>query len=168
VVSFSGTNGSVPSAGLIEGKDGRFYGAAQQGGADGRGTVFQLTRNGDLRTLVAFNGTNGARPWAAPLEAEDGTLYGTTSEGTTYPLGANDYGTIFRIVIPSLSITQSGNNLIISWSTNLKGFSFQSATVPNTPVNWIDSTNQPAVLAGRYVATNAISDQAQFYRLRKP
>ena len=42
------------------------------------GTVFQVTTNGTLTTLVSFNCTNGAYPYAALTLGNDGNFYGTT------------------------------------------------------------------------------------------
>ena len=62
--SFNVTNGANPYAALTLGNDGNFYGTTSHGGIAirviGMGTVFQVTTNGTLTTLVSFNGTNGA------------------------------------------------------------------------------------------------------------
>jgi len=98
VVSFNGTNGSHPYAGLIQATDGNFYGTTYNGGADyttpssGSGTAFKLTPDGVLTTLVFFNGTNGSRPYAGLAQGSDGNFYGTTVLG-----GVNDNGTVFRL-----------------------------------------------------------------------
>jgi uncharacterized repeat protein (TIGR03803 family) len=54
-----------PTAALVQGANGNFYGTTGYGGASGQGTVFQVTTNGTLTTLVSFNGTNGSHPVAA-------------------------------------------------------------------------------------------------------
>jgi uncharacterized repeat protein (TIGR03803 family) len=38
----------------VQGSDGNFYGTSEYGGANGRGTVFQVTPTGMLTTLVSF------------------------------------------------------------------------------------------------------------------
>jgi len=58
-------NGCNPSATLVQGKDGDFYGTTYSGGANvpadenGNGTVFKITPSGELTTLLSFNGING-------------------------------------------------------------------------------------------------------------
>src|SRR5258706_12213817 len=81
VVSFNGTNGSSPEAGLLEGSDGNFYGTTSAGGASNKGTVFKVTPAGELTTLVSFNGSNGSNPQAGLVEGSDGNFYGTTKSG---------------------------------------------------------------------------------------
>ncbi|HZT43750.1 MAG TPA: choice-of-anchor tandem repeat GloVer-containing protein [Chthonomonadaceae bacterium] len=92
--SAAGTNadGANPMAGLIQGTNGNFYGTTFAGGANGVGTVFQITPAGAFTTLASFGGVYGAHPRAALLLAADGNFYGTTSQG-----GANGNGTVFKI-----------------------------------------------------------------------
>ncbi|HEY3853350.1 MAG TPA: choice-of-anchor tandem repeat GloVer-containing protein [Verrucomicrobiae bacterium] len=82
-----------PSAGLARGSDGSFYGTTAYGGASDEGTVFQVTTNGILTTLVSFDGTNGSYPAAGLLQASDGNFYGTTQYGGTN----RNNGTVFQI-----------------------------------------------------------------------
>jgi uncharacterized repeat protein (TIGR03803 family) len=102
--NFNGTNGASP-IGLTLGKDGAFYGLTGSGGNTnlnfgyGYGTVFKLTTNGILTTLVYFNGTNGAGPTGLTL-GKDGNLYGTTGGG-----GNGNLGTVFRLLIPPVGPT---------------------------------------------------------------
>ena len=94
LVRFDGTNGSTPSTKLVPGNDGNFYGTTLTGGGNfspGLGTIFKVTPEGDLTTLVQFAGTNGANPSGLTL-ANDGNFYGTTSTG-----GKSNVGTIFRM-----------------------------------------------------------------------
>jgi len=58
--SFDGTDGESPSAGLVLGTNGIFYGTTYNGGAYGVGTVFSLTASGALTSLHSFDGPAGA------------------------------------------------------------------------------------------------------------
>jgi uncharacterized repeat protein (TIGR03803 family) len=98
--SFNGTDGAFPTAGLVQGVDGNFYGTTDQGGASnncfvsfpGCGTIFKITQSGTLNTLHSFSSTDGAFPAAALVQGTDGNFYGTTDSG-----GANNLGTVFQI-----------------------------------------------------------------------
>jgi uncharacterized repeat protein (TIGR03803 family) len=55
LVSFNGAlTATSPQAPLVQGSDGNFYGTTEYGGANSRGTVFQVTPAGVLTTLVSF------------------------------------------------------------------------------------------------------------------
>ncbi len=93
IIEFDGTNGSNPLSELIEASDGNFYGTTHGGThSSDYGTVFKLTPDGTLTTLVHFNWSNGALPFAGLIEASDGNFYGTTQFG-----GFNDNGTVFKV-----------------------------------------------------------------------
>ena len=93
LVSFATTNGSAPSAFLTLGNDGCFYGTTSGGGSSSdEGTVFQVTTNGTLTTLVSFNRANGEGPFAGLTLGNDGSFYGTTSSGGSY-----GDGTVFKV-----------------------------------------------------------------------
>ena len=93
---FNGSNGMYPSA-LTMGNDGNLYGTTSRGGntnlnnGNGYGTVFQVTTNGILTTLVSFNGTNGGSSPNGLTLGNDGNFYGTTAYGGSY------YGTVFQV-----------------------------------------------------------------------
>ncbi|MDB6173895.1 MAG: 3-carboxymuconate cyclase [Chthoniobacteraceae bacterium] len=100
LVSFTGNGGNSkgksPSAELIYGSDGSFYGTTSAGGASDRGTIFKMSSEGILTTLVEFTGngfTNrGGEPKAALVEGSDGSFYGTTYAG-----GERNLGTVFKM-----------------------------------------------------------------------
>lgn len=90
-------DGSVSYAGLMQATDGNFYGTTYEGGANNYGTVFKITKGGDLSTIYNFCSApgcaDGSGPAAGLVQATDGNLYGTTQGGGT---GGNG-GTVFRI-----------------------------------------------------------------------
>ena len=100
LVSFNGSNGQDPQAGLTADANGNLFGTTYGGGAYGDGTVFEIQNLGTIAapvyasaptTLVNFDGSNGARP-AAQLTPNLNALFGTTLSG-----GANGTGTAFEI-----------------------------------------------------------------------
>jgi uncharacterized repeat protein (TIGR03803 family) len=120
LVSFNGNNGANPSASLTLGNDGNFYGTTIGGGItnslclSGMGTVFKVTTNGILTTLVALNFTNGANPVAALTLGNDGNFYGTTQNGgNTNSQFQTGLGTIFKVTTNGTLTTLvsfNGNN----------------------------------------------------------
>jgi uncharacterized repeat protein (TIGR03803 family) len=107
--SFAGVDGIYPRAGVIQGRNGSFYGTTSQGGNSllSDGTVFEITAAGSLTTLHSFcsetNCTDGANPYTELLQAANGNFYGTTAAGggDTCDLGC---GTIFMIT-PDAKLT---------------------------------------------------------------
>jgi uncharacterized repeat protein (TIGR01451 family) len=100
-----GSNGFHPEAGLTLGPDGNFYGTTHDGGSDNVGTIFKVTTNGTLTTLVAFNGTNGAAPQGGLALGKDGNFYGTTTLG-----GSDRSGTVFRFSTNGILTTLASFN----------------------------------------------------------
>ncbi len=104
IVSFTSNNGSNPNASLSLGPDGSFYGTTMNGGltnsqnSSGMGTVFRVTTNGELTTLVYFNETNGTQPQAGLVLGTDGWFYGTTAYGgITNASLQRGHGTVFKL-----------------------------------------------------------------------
>jgi hypothetical protein len=97
LVSFNGTNGADPYAGLIADAAGDLFGTTNEGGTYNDGTVFEIPYiDGSYAsmptTLVSFNGTDGANPEDSLAANAAGDLFGTTVWG-----GANSLGTTFEV-----------------------------------------------------------------------
>jgi uncharacterized repeat protein (TIGR03803 family) len=112
LVTFDGTSGSYPMAGLIKDSNGNFYGTASQGGSADAGTVFAMglvAGKWVLTAIYSFDGNaGGSQPLCDLVRDKAGALYGTTYAGGNYGLG-----TVFML-------TQSGT----SWNeTVLYSFS---------------------------------------------
>jgi uncharacterized repeat protein (TIGR03803 family) len=97
-------DGSGPVGPLFQASDGDFYGTTLYGGEndtypcnEGCGTLFKITSQGKLTRLYSFcsepNCADGSSPTSGLMQAADGTLYGTANGG-----GANDLGTVFKLV----------------------------------------------------------------------
>ena len=94
---------------LVQGIDGNFYGATEQGGSHNRGTVFKITASGTETVLYSFgtNPNDGSSSYAALVQGSDGNFYGMTGMG-----GSQGKGTVFRI-------TPSGAETVLySFGTN--------------------------------------------------
>jgi uncharacterized repeat protein (TIGR03803 family) len=93
LASFVITNGQYPYYGsLALGSDGNLYGTTSAGGSNYEGTVFQVTTNGVLTSLVSFTGFNGSEPYAGLTLGSSNIFYGTTYAG-----GSHNAGTIFQV-----------------------------------------------------------------------
>jgi uncharacterized repeat protein (TIGR03803 family) len=95
-------DGQFPSAGLVQGTDGNFYGTTSEGGTvrnffAGEGTIFKITPEGALTTLYTFCSASGcadgSNPEAGLVQGTDGNFYGTTYSGGNN----NRAGTVFKI-----------------------------------------------------------------------
>jgi uncharacterized repeat protein (TIGR03803 family) len=96
-VSFDGTDGAIPNAGLVLGPDGLLYGTTSSSGGSGNGEVFSLNpKTRAITVLHSFAGSDGANPDAPLTLGPGGKYYGTTFVG-----GSTNNGTVF-------SITRSG------------------------------------------------------------
>ncbi len=97
------------------GSDGKFYGTTQDGGANGCGTVFQITTNGVFATLHSFTYLeSGPESYAALVQATNGNFY-VACEGSGQGYSP---GTILRLTVPPVfqSLTSTGNVWNLTWS----------------------------------------------------
>jgi len=171
--AFDGTDGGLPR-GLMRATDGNFYGMTGFGGpgyagylltteSQSQGTVFKMTPDGTLSTLVVF--TNGEIPFGGLLQASDGNLYGTTRGGGTY-----GHGTVFRLSVPMppvlRSLTPTGGVLTANWSV-VAGQTYQSQYCTDlSKTNWINlGASAPATNGTMTVSDVVGPDPQRFYRL---
>jgi uncharacterized repeat protein (TIGR03803 family) len=95
-------DGAQPVA-LLLATDGNFYGLAGSGGANGYGTIFQITPSGSLTTEHSFDGTDGIvgnNSYDGPMLIQDtnGTFYGVTElGGANYLTCPTCNGTVFSL-----------------------------------------------------------------------
>ncbi len=104
------TDGRLPWSGLIQGRDGNFYGTTNIAGAHFFGTVYKLTPSGALTTIHSFCSVvsvvgdvaaclDGAFPFAGVIQGSDGNFYGTTAAGgaNASANSGNGGGTVFKL-----------------------------------------------------------------------
>jgi uncharacterized repeat protein (TIGR03803 family) len=97
LVSFIGAEGTYPHGELIADAAGDLFGVTGGGGANYKGTVFEIARTqhgyASAPTLLAsFAGADGAFPYGGLIADAAGNLFGTTLQG-----GADNDGTVFEI-----------------------------------------------------------------------
>lgn len=90
-------DGGESVAGLIQGTDGNFYGTTEAGGANGNGTIFQVTPEGQYTVLHSFDFTDGNAPESPLTQGTDGILYGQTWDGGTGPCINTRCGVFFSL-----------------------------------------------------------------------
>jgi uncharacterized repeat protein (TIGR03803 family) len=90
--SFTSLGDGAAPRGLIQGKDGNFYGTTQEGGTYGYGTVFKVNSSGNITSLHEFQLSEGANPISGLVLGTDGNFYGVTQWG-----GAYNEGSVFRV-----------------------------------------------------------------------
>jgi uncharacterized repeat protein (TIGR03803 family) len=74
-------DGEGPSANLIQGSNGDFYGTTEEGGSANQGTIFQLTAGGQETVLYSFpNQTDGAYPTLPLTQGPNGLLFGAATD----------------------------------------------------------------------------------------
>jgi uncharacterized repeat protein (TIGR03803 family) len=92
--SFTGSpgDGTHPNPGMIIDKAGNLYGSTYSGGANGDGTVFELTPDGAETILHSFAGSDGQGLVGDLAMDKAGNLYGWSFEG-----GASNDGVVYKL-----------------------------------------------------------------------
>jgi uncharacterized repeat protein (TIGR03803 family) len=135
-----------PQGSLIADSHGDLFGTTESGGANGEGTVFEITDSGfvpggpakpppasdgilfppnRLTTLVSFNGADSSNPRGDLIADSSGNLFGTTADGGVGTPANPANGAVFEIVK-----TPTG---YASTPTTLVSFTL-STDAPQTPV----------------------------------
>ncbi|MGB0008965.1 MAG: choice-of-anchor tandem repeat GloVer-containing protein [Candidatus Sulfotelmatobacter sp.] len=74
-------DGEYPSANLIQGSNGDFYGTTEEGGTANEGTIFEVTAAGKETVLYSFpNQTDGAYPSLPLTQGPNGLLFGAATD----------------------------------------------------------------------------------------
>jgi uncharacterized repeat protein (TIGR03803 family) len=87
VYGFDITNGDYPRSGLIDGHNGKLYGAASAGGTSYMGVIYSINMATNAYTPeYSFDSPTGSSPYSCPI-MKSGMLYGLTTSGGTYGNG---------------------------------------------------------------------------------
>ena len=99
--SFDGpVDGNEPTARLLQGSDGNFYGTTLFGYGDiglGAGTIFRISPDGTFALLYGWSCSenkclDGSNSSGGLIQSPNGNFYGTTEQG-----GADNYGVVFKM-----------------------------------------------------------------------
>jgi uncharacterized repeat protein (TIGR03803 family) len=128
---FAASTGNNPCTGLIQGKDGKVYGATNQGAANGNGNIYKMTTAGVAADFHDFNNAtdascvNNVGPPVSLLQVADGAFYGVNpaygpnGNGSIYKLTSANVLTAFLFPnpsvdgqLPSSTLIQDTNGLV--------------------------------------------------------
>jgi len=105
----------------------------------------------------------------------DSNFYNTdTNANISYPTNApcgpnptDFYIKSMTVAGLTLNIQIVGTNAVLSWTTNVPGFSLASSLSLGTGVVWSTNLPPPVVVSGQNVVTNPIANTRQFFRLQQ-
>ena len=131
---YTNSDGRSPAANLILSGN-TFYGTAEFGGLNGRGTVFSVRSDGTAFTNLHSFSAEATNPLGrytnsdgvsllCGLVLSGNTLYGTASGG-----GTNGNGTVFRVNTDGTAFTNLHNFTALASNTNSDGFFVQAGLV---------------------------------------
>jgi uncharacterized repeat protein (TIGR03803 family) len=139
------------------------------------GTVFTINTDGtgfstiyDFTALPDASGppytnSDGAYP-SGDLILAGNTLYGAASQGGSF--GA---GTVFSLSLPpppQLTITRSEANVVLTWRTNVAGFTLQSTTNLVSPAIWSTVAQGAVTNASQISVSVPTAIGRTFFRLK--
>jgi uncharacterized repeat protein (TIGR03803 family) len=130
----SGKDGLIPRSSLVRDKDGNLYGTTTLGGANGEGSVFELSaqsgggwKESILYSFNPSNSSDGFLPVAGLTIDSSGNLYGTTEWGGP----VNGGGTVFELSRQTNGTWQETQLYSFNWlsgdRTPFSGVIFDSA-----------------------------------------
>ncbi len=136
-----GTGGSASR--LLIDAHGNLFGVCTVGGAHGFGTIYRMSHkqaNWNFTTLYAFKDQpDGASPYGGLVFDKFGGLY-----GTTYYAGANDVGTIYKLIYHKGAWIES---VLYSFKGGLDGASPISSLVSDAAGNLYGTTSDGGAAA---------------------
>ncbi|MGH6841232.1 MAG: choice-of-anchor tandem repeat GloVer-containing protein, partial [Methylocella sp.] len=178
-----GSDGALPSGGLIADSSGNLYGVTASGGAssDG-GVVFKLSPSGTETVLYSFKGgSDGSNPYSGLIADSGGNLYGTTELGGAPGSGCGGFGcgTVFKLTgtgfVPPVQFAAFSPTVMIDFGTtpNTDAFEIKSSFTlgstskginpPAEPVTFQVGTLTTTIPAGSFTGTVTSSAFGSFF-----
>ena len=114
--------------------------------------------------------TTGSALYSAPFTlAASATVkaMGVKFGLTDFSAGASATFTVTPGAPPLLTITRSGNGVILSWPLSAQGYVLESAGTLTGPNQWSAVVDTPTTNGLSLQVTNPVSGNAKFYRLKK-
>jgi uncharacterized repeat protein (TIGR03803 family) len=137
-----GSSGYGP---LVEASDGNLYGTTLQGGANGQGTLFRISKSGTFQKIHDISGAaEGLYPQGV-IQASDGNLWGMTSNAAPASTGGDVYavntaGTYQQSVVMTNDAGKgSVSRLIQAGDGRLYGTAVQAGPSSNGTVFVVDA-----------------------------
>ena len=161
--SFGDNTGGANPRGKLVVAGNTVYGTAEYG-ADSGGGVFAVATDGsdsNMRWIFGQNVNDGRVP-AAGLALVGSTVYGTTEFGGN--VGAGTVYSLLLQIVPPVTVTHSGANVILTWPTNDFTYNLQSTPTLN-PSLWSAVSPTSLLVNGKNTVTNPASGSAKFYRI---
>jgi uncharacterized repeat protein (TIGR03803 family) len=124
-------DGFYPATGLTVGPDGQLYGTTSQGGFigdpmfGGSGSVFRISTQGGLQTILTFNCSLGCQPFGRLILSPDNDFYGTTLT-TLFRMATNGVMTVLHEFATDAS---DGGNILSGLVEGPDGWFYGSASV---------------------------------------
>jgi uncharacterized repeat protein (TIGR03803 family) len=153
---FTFTTGENPCTGMIQGKDGKLYGATNQGAVNGSGNIYKMTTAGVSTDIHDFNNAtdascvNNIGPPVNMLQVTDGTFYGVNPAygpygGSIYKLTSANVFSAF--LFPSTDV--DGNSPSSTLIQNTNGLVYGT-----TPSGGGTSTTCPQICQGTFFSVS--------------
>jgi uncharacterized repeat protein (TIGR03803 family) len=156
VLTAFGPAGS-PTSNLLVGPGGAFYGLLLKSGSN---HVFKVTPAGVLTVIASLPDDSN---YSTIMQAKDGRFYITMSG--SFGVTTNK-GSIYRLTLPTLEGSPRSNSIVLSWPTNMTGFTVQGSTNMDR-TSWTNLNVSPTVVNGYFTLTNNPAGPTMFYRLAK-
>jgi hypothetical protein len=132
------------------------------------GTLAAGTREVANIVFFASSQTTGT----TPLGFDDVLVVRSVSDSAANELNVSfNIGNVTIITTnqrPSLTITKSGTNVVLSWPAWAANYALQSSTGPNWPVSWSNTLTSLQTNGGIVAQTLPFTNQSRFFRLANP